>query len=108
MSSPKYLLIKLDYYWADEFACDSLWVTTQEEYDTWKAKLSECVIDGSTEIYFGTNEYINFESKEELFNSLVVTEITSSVHSFIIALIGKTFGVINLETLPEQYSDEAD
>ena len=103
-----YLLVKLDMNWADEFDVNAFWVTTQNRYDQFLRTIIEYDFSDNDELYFGTNEYINFESKEELFNSLVVTEITSSVHSFIIALIGKTFVVINLETLPEQYSDEAD
>ena len=56
----KYLLIKYNGDWADEFDVDLLWVTTEEEFEQWKNELSTKDIDESVEIYFGTNEFISF------------------------------------------------
>ena len=105
--SNNYLLVRLNSSWADEFDVEALWVTTSEEFKTWLEELDTCVVN-NVEIYFGTNESITFDSKEEIINSLIVTEITSTFYNQFIALIGETFGLINLKTLPEIYKESED
>lgn len=101
----KYLLIKYNGDWADEFDVDLLWVTTEEEFEQWKNELSTKDIDESVEIYFGTNEFISFSSYEEIIENIEVSEISKDFYNTFIKLIGNSFGLIDLLDLPERYGE---
>ena len=101
----KYLLIKYNDNWADEFDVDLLWVTTEEEFEQWKNELSTKDIDNSVEIYFGTNEFISFSSYEEIIEGIEVSEISKDFYNTFIKLIGDYFGLIDLLDLPERYGE---
>lgn len=101
----KYLLIKYNGDWADEFDVDLLWVTTEEEFEQWKKELSTKDIDEYVEIYFGTNEFISFSSYEEIIENIEVSEISEDFYNTFIKLIGNSFGLIDLQDLPERYGE---
>lgn len=101
----KYLLIKYNGDWADEFDVDLLWVTTEEEFEQWKNELSTKDINESVEIYFGTNEFISFSSYEEIIENIEVSEISKDFYNTFIKLIGNSFGLIDLLDLPERYGE---
>jgi hypothetical protein len=106
----KYLLIKLDTNWADEFDVNAFWVTTDEEFEDWKQMLQKCDIHEGNEICFGTNEYITFDSYEEIIDSLTLIELEEKFALDLIDLFGSSYGLVDLPYFPEQlgydYSEE--
>jgi hypothetical protein len=94
-----YVLVMLNYCWADEFNVDAFWVTTETEYDSLLKKLSKCEINDGYEFYFGTNEYITFDSTEELINSLTVQSLSREEAAAITNNIGEEFGLISIKDL---------
>ena len=99
----KKLLVKLNYCWADEFDVEALWMTTEKEYNKFIDQLDKCIINDGTEIYFGTNEYISFESTEELKESLSIQEVSDSFYDEFIYRIGKEYGLISISEILELY-----
>lgn len=100
----KYILVKLDYNWADEFDVKSLWVTTQDEYNAFLDKLSNFDINDSCEIYFGTNECISFESYDELYNSLSERHVSKEFYDEFIKVVGSSeFGLISIRNILENF-----
>lgn len=99
----KYLLIKLEYNWADEFDVTCLWITTEDIFEEWKEQLNKCNINEDVDIYFGTNEWITFDSLYGILNSLVVAQISEEFYYTFNKLIGDEFGLISLKYLPDQY-----
>lgn len=100
-----YLLVKLNMSYA-EFEVDAFWVTTQQEYDQFLKKVSNYDWSESDEIYFGTNEWINFYSTDELIDSLEVTPITQEFYSQLIAHFGETYGLISIPYLAEYINNK--
>jgi len=96
------VLVKLDVDWADEFTVQALWATTQGEYDTLIKVLSEQDIQGQ-DIYYGTNEYFNFDSLEDLLSALTVQEISEAFYVEFINTIGTSFGMIDISELPNWF-----
>lgn len=102
----KYILVKLDYSWADEFYVNALWVTTQDEYNAFLDKLETLDINDSVEIYFGTNEWISFYSYESLYESLSETNISKEFHDEFIKSVGSSeFGLVSIPSLVEYFED---
>lgn len=99
------LLISINKCYADEFDVEAFWVTTVENFEVWKEKLSKSVISEDKEIYFGTNECISFDSYDDIIDSLRIKEISKSEAKTIIKLIGRTYGLIDLSALPENYEE---
>ena len=104
----KYLLVKLNANYADEFDVDSMWVTTEEDHIALLADLKEHednIHDGN-EIYFGTNEAIYFDNYEELMHSLDVVEITPEFYNDFLTFVGNGHGPFDDATLSEIYCME--
>jgi hypothetical protein len=103
-----YLLIKLEANWADEFDVDCLWVTTEKAFEEWKEDMSKRDIAEDIEIYFGTNEFVSFESYDYIMQNLTVEPITQAFYVDFTNMIGETFGLVDLKYLPEcyEYLDE--
>jgi len=104
----KKLLVKLNYCWADEFDVDALWVTDEKEYADFLENLKRCKIDDSTEICFGTNEYVFFGSYEEIVDSLTVSEISDTFFGDFMIHIGQTYGLISIPDLVGIYEEDND
>ena len=104
----KYLLIKMDGCWADEFDVESLWVTTEDVFEDWKKTLLLKYVNEDKEVYFGTNEWIYFDSVEDILSSLSVIEIDSNFYNKFIEYIGEEFGLISISSLPNYYDNLED
>jgi len=98
-----YLLVQLKDNWADKFNVDCLWVTTEEEFKAWKYDLSKRDINERIEIFFGTNEWITFDSFERIINSLIINSISNTFYIDFVNMIGETFGLIKLDDLSQHY-----
>lgn len=104
----KYLLVKLNYYYADEFDVDSMWITTESEHEQFLQNLKDHKdrINDATEIHFGTNEFVSFSSFEELVRSMKVVEITPEFYNDFMTFIGYDYGLISPDTILERYCSE--
>jgi hypothetical protein len=74
------LLVKFKGDYGDEFDCQEFAVfDSQENYDRWINGYTKYFSEnnGSTaEVYFGTNEYLEFNSLDDLMSQLEIHEIT--------------------------------
>ena len=88
-------------YWADEFNVDAFWVTTQSRYDKFLKTVIDYEFDDDDCIYFGSNDFISFESTDRLLNSLKVTPITKEFYDQLIFHFGEEYGLIYLSHIEE-------
>lgn len=96
------VLVKVSADYADEFQCEEFKVFTQEEFNKfieyYKNYFDE---NNEAEIYFGTNEFLIFESFTEFYDCLSVSEITDEEASVIQKLFGDysfgTSGVFSVD-----------
>lgn len=78
----KYYLIKERNNWADEIDIEGFVVIETKNIEEWKEDLiSDTLLERGKEdfpiaIYIGTNEAIDFKSKQEVFDTLEITEIS--------------------------------
>lgn len=107
LDKKEFLLIKLDLNYGDEFDTESLWLTTLKEYEEFLDILEEFKnnITEYREIYFGTNEFIYFDSYEHVLDSLTTTLLTEQEYNILLKHIGKSYGLINIEYLVENFAD---
>lgn len=69
------ILVKFDDNWADEM--DVSGFKLYDNIDAWKKRVDECDEEGYyTEVYFGTNEYNEYDSMDEFLRNFEVLEIT--------------------------------
>ena len=102
----KFLLVILDTCWADEFDVNGLWVTTQDEYNEFLEQLDKVNFHGQ-EIYFGTNEWVEYESKEDLLRDLTTWEISEIFYDEFISIFGgDSHGIIDIPYLIERLVNE--
>ena len=65
--------------------------------------------DDRISIYFGTNEDLEFESGQELLDSLTITELSDSDKEVLKRLFGGAFGITNvLSRIEEDFDDDDD
>lgn len=96
-----YILVKLDYCWADEFDVKTFWVTTEESFNDFKALLVKYPLSWDDEFYYGTNEGVNFESSEALLNALDVELISEQYYDSLINSFGESYGLIHIPNIIE-------
>lgn len=70
-----YKLVKVSFDYADEFQCQEFKMMTTEEYDDWIKDIEERINDGENEFYFGTNEFLEFESFDDFKDGLTVYDL---------------------------------
>ena len=83
-------LIKFKDNWADEMDLDGFRVCSDEETNKIKDAMDK--LEFPLEIYFGTNEAVDYHSKESLMNSFTITRIEHSTASLLISYLGKEYG----------------
>ena len=79
------LLIKFKDNWADEFDISGWFVSSEETWDAFKAQDFE-----PREIYFGTNEGIEYESKADYLSRFKTKAISDSDAEVLVRLFGAT------------------
>lgn len=80
-----FLLVSYDDNYADEFNINGFKVFTTEEWEKWKSSLPE----NSFEHGFGTNECIEYSSKEEFLATCTVKSITVEQAKMLFEIFGK-------------------
>lgn len=82
-------LIKYNDNYADEFDVEGFLILTDEEWEN-QLHISKLVFDtlGSVEIYFGTNEFIEYDSFDEWLNTFKVKDISDELAKEIIEIFG--------------------
>jgi hypothetical protein len=84
------LLVKSCVDYSDEFDCLEFAVMTQSDYDAWVKRATKAIAV-EDEFYFGTNEALQFSSFDELFSSLIITEITDEEFATLEKLFGPKY-----------------
>lgn len=102
------ILVKLETDWADEFMVQSIWLTTKSEFENFLDVLSKKDVNEEVKVYYGTNQFIDFTSVDDIIDSLSVTSISEDYYNTIVDLLGSSFGIINIEHLPKWYKDLSD
>ena len=101
----KYVMV-LRHDWADEFTVEALQIATLEEINSFKNRLNKFKgknLEG-IEVYYGTNEFITFDSVEEMYNSITIHEVPCEFADTLEKIIGyKSLGLINILDLPYYY-----
>jgi len=73
----KQLLITLNRDWADEFNVEGLVVMSASEWEAHQQLAKKHFEEnGNAEIYFGTNEFLEYSSYDEYVGEFKVTELT--------------------------------
>lgn len=106
------LLIESDFDYSDEFSVTGFIITTEDGFEETKAfitkyfnehKYVKC--DG-VEMYFGTNEALQFGSASEVLDCLQVTKLTTGEAHTIANVLGDSYGIFNLNSLVEGLRNE--
>lgn len=112
MNDKKYILIKWEFDYADEFDVPYFWVTSVEKYNAFRKLLSNNEIDADYEFYFGTNEWINLDSGV-LLDTAKFYLLTKSEYETFYKIFGTTwskntdseFGLLNIVNRVCEYFD---
>ena len=99
-----YVLVKLNANWADEFDINSLAVMTTSEFDRYLEDLNKYFIP-NVGLYFGTNEWVEFEDVSEITSGLESTPISYEFYLEFKRVIGKEFGMFGLYDILGKYKD---
>lgn len=84
----KYYLLDYTGDWADEMTIYGLMLLTEEEYQTWRAKLEDEEAGHFPFTYgVGTNEEIEYDSFEDMFSNITVKEVTKEQYDVLKATI---------------------
>ncbi len=72
----EYAFVKLETTWADEFEIHGFLIAPKKEFDA-DLKLLKDYFPKNREVYFGTNEAIDFESYDDLMACLEIKTISA-------------------------------
>ncbi len=81
-------IIVFDSNYADEFDVTGFRIVTDEEAVKYINSIAEAFkrTDENIEWYFGSNEYVEFESEDEILNCITIKDITSDEFKFLKSL----------------------
>jgi hypothetical protein len=82
MSGPNmktYYLVKFKDNWADEMDLDGFRLMTMNEWDEFVKNINSLKYF-PFEVYFGTNEFIEYRNPEEILNRFQMTPLTADEH----------------------------
>jgi hypothetical protein len=105
--SDQMLLVELSMDWADEFTVNGFRVMTESQWEDHKRLVRKKKEDSHIEVYFGTNEALEWEGAEEYIDSFSITEITDEEADVLKRFFGQG-DVIEGGTFPmfESYDDD--
>lgn len=88
-----HLLIKGDFDYADEFGCECFYVVTKKEWKSYCEGVRKGFEknDGTIEICFGTNEYLEVDSYEDWMRNLEEVPITKAEAEFLVKSFGSSY-----------------
>lgn len=78
----EYRLLQFRDNYADEFDVEGFWACREKECDEYFNAAKEA-FERPQEMYFGTNEYIEYSSLAEFESSFTISEITKSQYDFL-------------------------
>lgn len=114
----KYFLVSYEEDYADEFDVSGMKIFTEEEYNSFlnnqryakeleeKGELEKDF--GRIELYFGTNEFLDFNSVDEIIKVLKVQEITEQEFNILKKLDLGSFGVETIFDFFENIKENED
>lgn len=106
LNNEYFLLITLDFNYADEFDINSLWFATQEEYSSFIENIKYVEDkDDEKEIYFGTNEFI-YISLNDIIDKLNISRISETTYKEMTKLLGKHFGLFSINSIFKYFYEE--
>ena len=85
-----YKLVVFQKNYADEFDVYGFTIMDAKEFNDFQLDVNTS--EYPVEKYFGTNEYIEFNDVEEVFESLSITDISGEQEDFIESRFGESFG----------------
>ena len=90
-------VIKFNWNWADEIDIQSYALMSDKKAHLVHDILNhpDFTIDSDREYYFGTNEWVTIESKEEFLKGLSFKLVPEAVGKWIIMQIGSEFGLLS-------------
>lgn len=92
----KQYLVKFEDNWADEFDVQGFQIMNQEELDSYFNAIDNYgyFMPGEREIfYFGTNQSLGWDSKEDFLSCLTITEISEEQANTIKELLSTNYGI---------------
>jgi len=96
MENKKYYLVEQETNYADEFDLEGFWIQEAESEEKLKKELVQNLIgergDFPMEIYFGSNEAVEFENENDYISTLKISEITKEEYDVVVKLFGGAFG----------------
>ena len=99
-----FVAVKFSYNYADEFQVEALWLTTEEEFNSFLDNLEKRDVTEFDEIPFGTNEFFFFDNLEAIINSLTVLTISELTFDEMYDVFdGDEFGLISIPGLLDVY-----
>lgn len=95
-----FLAVRFSSNYADEFQVEALWLATRQEFDSFMEELQKRDISEDSEIYFGTNEIIYFDSFSTIESAITITPISELTYDEMYdALDGTELGLISIPDL---------
>jgi hypothetical protein len=104
-----YILIKFNCDYADEFDVYGFEISTRKKHNEYVDKLAGYPKMINAELYFGTNEVLEFDTVSDYMHCIDIKDITKEEYDSIERLFGRYFGIFPdlLEHL-EDRDDEDD
>lgn len=81
---PEYLIVSSNGDWGDEFDLEGFEIFTREAWENYL----EGIPEGEAECYFGTNEFVTFDSREDYLGYLTVKPILEEEIMLLVHLLG--------------------
>jgi hypothetical protein len=92
------ILVQLHKSYSDEFVCEAFAVYDSfKEYKAWLDEVTNYITlsrkEGKTaDYFFGTNEFLEFNSLDDLNDSITVDHVSTVEAEFLVSRFGKRFG----------------
>lgn len=88
----KYFIVKQNCDYADEFDVNGFALFEAESREALLAQLIPEGVEFPAEQYFGTNEAITFDDKNDYIRSLKIQEITNEEYKIVTKVVGSSYG----------------
>lgn len=105
----QYVFVMMCHDYADEFNVDCCFVESRKQFDEDMAKIKEGFNTlAGREFYFGTNEYLMFDSFESFESGVIVQECTESFYTQFMALCAGAVGFNVMERMMDNLGGYCD
>ena len=87
-----YMLVKMNKDYADEFDVKGFFCCTLEQWNEYKTAAYKMISEHpEQEYYFGSNEFLEFDSSHEFDEAFVATEISDAEYETMMKLFGSPY-----------------